>query len=186
MSLELITGPMFSGKTLELIRRLDAAAASGSTVLAAKPALDLDSGFLVSAAGPTWPAHEVDDAFPVGSLAGRADVVGVDEAQFLAAAEVNRLIRAAAGATRVIAAGLDLDFRGSPFRSLGRLAAHARSIVRLTATCTRCGAVATRSQRLVDGAPAPSSAPRIVLGGRELYEPRCVTCHEVPQLSASS
>lgn len=82
------------------------------------------------------------------------------------------------GGVRVIAAGLDLDFRGEPFAVVERLAAHAASVTVLTAVCACCGASATRSQRLLEGRSAASTGPTIQ-HGRSSYEPRCAACHEV-------
>ena len=181
MTLELITGPMFSGKTLELIRRLQIAEADGARVSAGKPSLDLERGWLVSSAGRRWPARPLEGAETILSLVRDNDVFGVDEVQFLGPAEAECLHAAAADGVRVIAAGLDLDFRGVPFPRLERLSRGADSVTRLAATCAQCGAAATRSQRLVAGRPAAFSAPTVVLGGPDLYEPRCPACHEVPQ-----
>lgn len=180
MSLELITGSMFSGKTLELIRRLRDADADGQRVSAGKPSLDLDSGWLVSLAGSRWPAEPLTGCHAIRRVACRVGVLGVDEVQFLSLTEIRCLEEIAADGIRVVAAGLDLDFRGAPFPGVERLVATAQSVTWLTATCTRCGAAATHSQRLLDGRPAPAEAPTILLGGRELYEPRCAACHELP------
>ena len=169
---------MFSGKTLELIRRLQLAAEQGETVAAGKPALELEPDRLVSLAGPSWPASVLDGRDAVGRLVADATVVGVDEVQFLGSEGLRLLERAAADGVRVIAAGLDLDYRGAPFAAPLELAEHATTITRLTATCARCGAEATRSQRLVGGVPAPASGPTILLE-RAAYEPRCASCHEV-------
>jgi thymidine kinase len=179
MTLELITGPMFSGKTLELIRRLRLAAAEGDRVRAGKPAIDGDQGWLTSEAGARWPASTLDGVESIERLAVEASVVGVDEVQFLEAPAIHCLEQLAGEGTRVIAAGLDLDFRGVPFPPVELLAEHADSTTTLAAVCARCGAAATHSQRLVEGDPAPATAPTILVGGHELYEPRCVECHEV-------
>jgi len=179
MTLELITGPMFSGKTSELIRRLRLAAAQGERVCAGKPAIDRDQGWLTSLAGPRLPASTLDDVDAIERLAVGASVVGVDEVQFLDAPAIYCLAQLADEGPRVIAAGLDLDYRGIPFPSVKSLAAQASSITTLTGVCARCGAAATRSQRLLDGQPAASTTPTVLVGGPELYEPRCDECHEV-------
>jgi len=179
MTLELITGPMFSGKTLELIRRLDVAAAEGNRVGAGKPAIDAEQGRLTSLAGPWWPASTLDGVESIERLAVEASVVGVDEVQFLEPPAINCLKQLAEEGTRVITAGLDLDFRGVPFPSVELLAPDADSITTLTAVCVRCGAAATRSQRLFAGQPAAATTPTILVGRHGLYEPRCDECHEV-------
>jgi len=179
MTLELITGPMFSGKTLELIRRLDLAAAEGKRVSAGKPAIDADQGKLASLAGPSWPASTLDGVESIERLAVEASVVGVDEVQFLEPPAIRSLQQLAEEGIRVIAAGLDLDFRGVPFPSVELMVADAGSITTLTAVCVCCGADATRSQRLFDGQPAAATTPTILVGRHGLYEPRCDDCHEV-------
>jgi thymidine kinase len=80
----------------------------------------------------------------------------------------------------VIVAGLDQDFRALPFPAMSRLLSVAEQADKLYAICVRCGAYATRSQRLIDGQPAPFDAPTIVVGGLELYEARCRACFSRP------
>lgn len=179
MPLELIAGPMFSGKTLELILRLRAARERGEDVYAGKPVLDGDRRWLVSAAGPRWPADLVQGVSALRRLGAGATVVGVDEVQFFGAEETAGLVELGGDSLHVIAAGLDLDFRGEPFPSVELLASVATTVTRLTAVCARCGAAATHSQRLLDGRPAPATTPTIMLGGHGLYESRCAACHEV-------
>jgi thymidine kinase len=82
----------------------------------------------------------------------------------------------------VIAAGIDMDFRGEPFGPMPRLLTIAESVDKLYAICVVCGNPATRNQRLVDGKPAPAEAPVIQVGGDESYEARCRRCHEVPSV----
>ena len=81
----------------------------------------------------------------------------------------------------VVATGLDMDFRGEPFGPMPRLLAGADEVVKLRAICARCGRDASRSQRLINGRPAPVSAPTILVGAEESYEARCRHCHEVPE-----
>jgi thymidine kinase len=81
----------------------------------------------------------------------------------------------------VISTGLDMDFRGEPFGPMPALMAEADEVVKLRAICARCGRDASRSQRLIDGRPAPVSAPTILVGAEESYEARCRHCHEVPE-----
>jgi thymidine kinase len=82
---------------------------------------------------------------------------------------------------RVLVAGLDQDFRAMPFPAMARLLAVAEQVDKLYAICVRCGAYATRSQRLIDGRPAPYNAPTIAVGGLELYEARCRACFVKPE-----
>jgi thymidine kinase len=81
---------------------------------------------------------------------------------------------------RVIAAGLDLDFRGEPFGPMPLLLAVAERIDKLQAICVVCGEPASRTQRLINGAPAAYEDPIVLIGASELYEARCRQCHQVP------
>jgi thymidine kinase len=176
---ELIVGPMFSGKTDELIRRLDAAEAAGLRVATAKPSVDhADPGWIVSLTGARREAVSVAAAAGLEALSAGCDVLGVDEIEFFEPAIV-QVVRRLAGRLRVVGAGLDLDFRGEPFGPMPALAAIADEVTVLAATCAVCGDVATRSQRLVGGRPAPRDAPTVQIGGHELYEPRCERHHVV-------
>jgi thymidine kinase len=123
-------------------------------------------------------------AVPVGSvpeLTARAqghDVVGIDEVQFFAASVVAAALALAEGGARVVAAGLDQDFRRLPFGPIPELLAHAEFVDKLQAVCHRCGGPATTTQRLVEGRPAPYAGETVVVGAAEQYEPRCRDCHE--------
>jgi thymidine kinase len=77
-------------------------------------------------------------------------------------------------------AGTDMDFRGRPFGPVPSLLAVAERIDKLHAICVKCGQLATRNQRLIDGRPAPAEGPTIQVGGLESYEARCRVCHVVP------
>jgi len=81
---------------------------------------------------------------------------------------------------RVIVAGTDMEFRGEPFGPIPQLLAIAEKVDKLHAICVKCGDLATRNQRLIDGEPAPAEGPTIHVGGAESYEARCRRCHEVP------
>jgi len=107
------------------------------------------------------------------------DLVAVDEVQFLDPGIVPLAEELADRGIQVILAGLDLDFRGEPFGPMPELLARAELITKLTAVCVRCGAPATRTQRLVDGRPARYGDPVVLVGASERYEARCRACHEV-------
>lgn len=183
-SLEVIVGCMSSGKSEELIRRLKRATIAKQLVIVFKPGLDNRGEKLVIASrdGRLFDAIPIDNPREVfDHLKPEHKVVALDEAQFLpedVMAVVQELI---ARGLRVLAAGLDTDFRGEPFGVVPELMAEADSVTKLTAVCVRCGQPAIRTQRLIAGQPAPYEAPRIVVGGDELYEARCRSCHEVPQ-----
>ena len=110
--------------------------------------------------------------------APRHDVVGIDEVQFFDPIVVDAALSLADAGTRVVAAGLDRDFRRLPFGPMPELLAHAEFVDKLQAVCHRCGGAATTTQRLVDGRPALYSGDTIVVGAAEQYEARCRDCHE--------
>jgi thymidine kinase len=185
--LEVICGPMFSGKTDELIRRLEVAQQAHTVgVGAIKPSVDADPKWLVSLTGARWPATPLQSAREIASFSPHLQCIGVDEAQFFEPEIVLATDILRRRGVRVIVAGLDLDFRSRPFGSMSELAKAADVVTRLTARCQRCGGVATRSQRLVAGRPAPADDPVVQVGGRDLYEPRCVACYIGPEECAKT
>jgi thymidine kinase len=109
------------------------------------------------------------------------DIVAIDEAQFLDEGLVEVVTELAQSGKRVILAGTDTDFRGEPFGPMGTLMCVAEQVDKLRAICVRCGELACRNQRLIDGQPARYDSPTIMVGGRESYEARCRSCHEVPR-----
>ena len=181
-SLTVITGSMFSGKTEELIRRLRRALYARRSVLVFKHALDTRSD-LTEIRSHNGVPHEAIAVSTSGELLEgvepETDVVAVEEAQFFDKGIVDACRRLADAGYGVIVAGLDMDFRGEPFGPMPMLLAEADEVVKLRAICARCGRDASRSQRLLDGKPAPASAPIILVGAQETYEARCRHCHEV-------
>ncbi len=179
--IEVVAGPMFSGKSEELIRRVTRAVIARQPVQVFKPAIDdrYDAVAVASHAGRTLRAEAVAD---IATLRERLDrstrVIAVDEAQFFDADLVPLALELADGGRRVIVAGLDLDFRAVPFGPMPALLAQAEVVEKLTAIC-RCGKAATRTQRLIAGAPAHEDDPVILVGAAESYEPRCRACHVV-------
>ncbi|TBH21483.1 thymidine kinase [Thermus thermamylovorans] len=180
--IEVIAGPMFSGKSEELIRRVRRALIARQRVAVFKPRLDdrYHPRHVVSHDGERVEAIPVAQAAEMAAyLAPLPQVVAVDEVQFLDRGLVPLAEGLAQEGVRVILAGLDLDFRGEPFGVMPELLARAEFVEKLTAICPRCGASATRTQRLVDGRPARYSDPVILVGAEERYEPRCRACHQV-------
>ncbi len=181
-SLTVITGSMFSGKTEELIRRLRRALYARRSVQVFKHALETRSDFTEIRSHNGVP-HEAGAIATSEELLERVeettDVVAVEEAQFFDEGIVDACRRLADSGYEVIVAGLDMDFRGEPFGPMPILLAEADEIVKLRAICARCGRDASRSQRLIDGRPAPASAPTILVGAQETYEARCRQHHEV-------
>ncbi len=178
--LEVICGPMFSGKSEEMIRRLRRAEIAGQRVVIFKPRIDdrYAAEDVVSHAGARMRAVPVASAAELAARAAGHEVVGIDEVQFFDAGIVRTALALADAGLRVIAAGLDQDFRRLPFGPMPELLAHAELVDKLQAVCHRCGGCATTTQRLVDGRPAPYSGDTIVVGAAEQYEARCRDCHE--------
>ena len=178
--LEVICGPMFSGKSEEMIRRLRRAEIAGQRVVILKPQIDdrYDATDVVSHAGARMRAVPIVCAGDVLERAQGFDVVGVDEVQFLDDAIVAHALELAQSGVRVVVAGLDQDFRRLPFGPMPDLLSHAEFVDKLQAVCHRCGGPATTTQRLVDGLPAPYSGETVVVGAAEQYEARCRACHE--------
>jgi len=112
---------------------------------------------------------------------GGADVVAIDEAQFLDSGVVELATSLAERGIRVILAGTDTDFRGEPFGAMPQLMAVADVVDKLHAICVVCGGPASRNQRLIAGKPARWDSPIIMVGGQESYEARCRHCHDVPR-----
>ncbi len=178
----MITGSMFSGKTEELIRRLRRALYTRQSIQAFKHALDTRSG-LTEIRTHNGVLHAAIAVSTSDELLERVesstDVVAVEESQFFDEGIVDVCRGLADAGYDVIVAGLDMDFRGQPFGPMPILLAEADEVVKLRAICARCGRDASRSQRLIDGRPAPVSAPTILVGAQESYEARCRHCHEV-------
>ncbi|MBN2085248.1 MAG: thymidine kinase [Anaerolineales bacterium] len=186
-SLEVITGPMFSGKTDELIRRLRRARIARQKVQVFYPAVDsryAESGFgkVTSHAGAEFDAAPVRAAQDLLRLVeDDTSVMAIDEAQFFDDDILRVVERLVAGGVRVIAAGLDTDFRGEPFGPVPALMAQAERLDKLQAICMQCGEPASRTQRLIGGKPAGAHDPVVVVGAGELYEARCRAHHKVPR-----
>ena len=178
--LEVICGPMFSGKSEEMIRRLRRAEIAGQRVVIFKPRIDdrFDTADVVSHAGLRMRAVPVAGVAELEARAAGHDVVGIDEVQFFDASVVAAALALADAGARVVAAGLDQDFRRLPFGPIPDLLAHAEFVDKLQAVCHRCGGPATTTQRLVDGRPAPYAGETVVVGAAEQYEARCRDCHE--------
>jgi len=181
--IEVVVGPMFSGKSEELIRRVKRALIAGQTVMVFKPRLDdrYHASDVVSHDGKRIEALSVADSSELSRNLPNPlpEVVAVDEAQFFDPGLVKLLLELAQQGVRVIVGGLDMDFRAEPFGIMPELLARAEYVEKLTAVCPVCGAPATRTQRLVNGQPARFDDPVILGGAHEAYEPRCRKCHVV-------
>jgi thymidine kinase len=178
--LEVIFGPMFSGKSEELLRRLRRAEIARQRVVLVKPRVDDRYGVarVVSHGGTRMRAVAVTSPYELMRVADGFDVVGIDEVQFFDESIVAVVERLVASGRRVVAAGLDTDFRHRPFGSVPTLVCIAERVDKLQAVCERCGGAATRTQRLSDDVTAPFGGATIQVGGGELYEARCAACYE--------
>ena len=176
-SLEVICGPMFSGKSEELIRRVTRALIARQKAQVFKPALDdrYEASAIASHSRTRLDAVAVQGSADIRRLLDpQAQVVAVDEAQFLDEGLVDLVEALADGGVRVILAGLDQDFAGRPFGIMPALLARAEFVQKLHAICMVCGAAASRSQRLI------RSGGQVLVGAAEAYEARCRHCHEGP------
>lgn len=183
-SIEVITGSMFSGKTDELIRRLRRARIARQNIQVFKPMID--NRYNVEKV--TSHDGNVFQAVPIASsseiiqrLEAETTVVGIDEAQFFDEGVTAVAQALAHRGIRVIAAGLDMDFRGEPFGPMPVLMAQAERVTKLQAICIVCGEPAYCTQRLVNGQPAHYHDPIVIVGADEMYEARCRECHRVPR-----
>ena len=179
-----IAGCMFCGKTDEMLRLLRRFSIAGRKVVLVKPRLDTrtDAVTVVSRSGAQHQAVSVDHSAEIEAAVADADIVAIEEGQFFDPHLPEAVERLATAGKQVIVTGLDRDFRGVPFGAMPRLLALADQVTKLTAICVVCGEPATRTQRLIDGVPAPADSPLIVIGGLgdETYEARCRLHHEVP------
>lgn len=181
--LEVITGPMFAGKSEELIRRVKTLSYTKMKIIAFKPAIDdrYDKTAIASHDGAKYEAYAIKNAQSILELVKEdTQVVAIDEIQFFDMSIVKICEELADRSIRVIAAGLDLDFKGEPFGPMPELLARAEFVTKLSAVCTVCGCAATRTQRLIDGKPADFNDPIIKVGAKENYEARCRKHHIVP------
>ncbi|MCA2971285.1 MAG: thymidine kinase [Acidobacteriaceae bacterium] len=173
--IEVVCGPMFSGKSEELIRRLRRARIARKRVQVFKPRIDnrYSHEEIVSHADQRMASEVVDGAQDIlGILDWRTQVVGIDEANFMGPALVEIAERLADSGKQVIIAGLDTDYLGRPFPPIPELLARAESITKTLAICMRCGNPAKHTQRLVE------SEDLIVVGATGMYEARCRRCFE--------
>lgn len=170
--IEVICGSMFSGKTEELIRRLNRAKIARQKIQIFKPALDkrYHHENIVSHNDNSIPSVPVSSASAILDLAGNCEVVGLDEAQFFDEQVVDVCDQLANSGKRVIVAGLDMDYLGKPFGCMPQLMALAEYVTKVHAICMVCGEVASHSYRLSE------SNERVLLGETDLYEARCRRC----------
>jgi thymidine kinase len=181
--IEVICGCMYSGKTEELIRRMRQVMIARQPCRVFTPRLDTrySEQHVASHAGARLEAVPVSSIKEVLAGAEEIQVAAIDELHFLEDSPEEILAgcqQLADRGLRVVVAGLDQNYRAEPFDGMMQLMAVAEQVDKLYAICVRCGAYATRSQRLIDGRPAPHGAATLVVGGLDLYEARCRACYE--------
>jgi thymidine kinase len=188
-SVEVVCGPMFAGKTEELLRRIRRLEYAGKDFVIFKPTIDDRYGKdeIVSHNNNKRDAINVKssgdlldyliDNYVIKDL----DAVIVDEAQFFDKGIVKVVDHLADQGIRVIIGGLDRDFKGDPFGPMPYLLAIAENVTKLTAICMVSGEPATRSQRLINGKPATLNDTIVVVGATESYEARSRSNHMVPE-----
>ncbi len=172
--IEVVCGSMFSGKTEELIRRMKRAKFAKQNVEIFKPAIDVrySEEDVVSHEGNAISSTPIDSSASILLMSAGVDVVGIDEAQFFDEHIVEVCNQLANQGTRVIIAGLDLDFKGKPFGPMPALLAIADEVTKVHAICVRCGSLAYVSHRLV------SNDKQVLLGETQEYEPLCRECYK--------
>ena len=175
--IEVVCGSMFSGKTEELIRRLRRATIANQKGIICKPAIDIryDENNIVSHDANTIQSVPVNHSSEILQLAqtAKAEVVGIDEAQFFDAQLPEVCEKLALKGTRVIIAGLDMDYLGKPFGTMPHLLSVAEYITKLHAICMVCGNLASHSYRKL------ANEEQVLLGAKDLYEPRCRICYHL-------
>ncbi len=170
--IEVICGSMFSGKTEELIRRLNRARIARQKVEIFKPAVDIryDKAEVVSHDAKAVSSTPVENATQILFYAQDFEVVGIDEAQFFSEELVSVCNELARNGKRVVVAGLDMDYLGHPFGPIPKLMATAEYVTKVHAICIRCGNLANYSHRTV------KDDKLVVLGETDIYEPLCRRC----------
>lgn len=179
---EVICGPMFSGKTEEIIRRIRRLEYAKKNVLVFKPVIDnrYSVDEIVSHNKTKAKSINISEAKEILDFVQEdTHSVVIDEAQFLDPMIVPVAQHLADRGIRVIIGGLDTDFRGEPFGPMPELLSIAEFVTKLTAICVKSGQPATRTQRLINGKPTSYHDPVVLVGASESYEPRARDYHEV-------
>lgn len=181
--IEVISGCMFAGKTEELIRRINVLSYAKKKIKVFKPCIDnrYSDTEIVSHSGAHIPCVTIKHSKEIlKHIDEDVEVIAIDEVQFFDNDVIDICEYLADKGVRVMVAGLDKDFRGEPFGVMPELLTRAEFVTKLTAVCAKCGAPATRTQRIVDGIPASFEQDIVLVGAKENYEPRCRHCHEIP------
>ncbi len=172
--LEVICGPMFSGKSEELIRRVRRSQIAKQKIQVFKPSLDdrYSKYHIQSHTDLSIEAYPVKDSGELfNSIKDSTKVIAIDEVQFFDEGIIEVILRLIKRSVRVIVAGLDLDYKGDPFGPMPQLLALADEVTKVHAICTICGESATRTERIV------LSEDLVLLGEKNHYEARCKAHH---------
>jgi len=179
---EVITGPMFAGKTEELIRRVKRMDYAKKNYIIFKPVIDnrYSVDEVVSHSKKKAAAINIQHGSEIKRhLKKNTQAIVIDEVQFFDESLIDYVQGFADDGYRVICAGLDTDFKAEPFIVTSKLLGIAEDVTKLNAICMKCGGLATRTQRIIDGLPAYYDDPVILVGANDSYEARCRSCHEV-------
>ena len=180
--IEVICGPMFAGKTEELIRRTTRLEYAKKKYVVFKPTIDDRYSTCEIVSHSKYKKNAINISKPKEMykyITNDTYAVIIDEIQFFSKDILPMIEEWADQGKRVICAGLDCDFKGEPFGIIPDLLALAEDITKLTAICTVCGEPATRTQRIINGEPAYATDPIVLVGATESYEARCRACHTV-------
>lgn len=190
--MEIVVGPMFSGKSEELIRRVKRAVIANREVMVFKPQIDnrYSKEDVASHSGQIIKAYPVRDSKQLEKLYierktglekenKNITIVAIDEVQFFDKDIIKTVEKLVTQGVLVIMSGLDQDFKGEPFPITAELMARSEFVTKLHSVCMKCGRPAVKSQRIIDGKPARVDDPIIKIGAKESYEPRCRSCHIV-------
>jgi thymidine kinase len=171
--IEVICGSMFSGKTEELIRRLKRVKIANLKVEIFKPTIDVryDEVKIVSHDTNAIQSTPIDNSQKILLMSQEVDVIGIDEAQFFDEQLPMVCDELAKQGVRVIVAGLDMDYLGNPFGPMPAILAKADYVTKVHAICVQCGNIANYSYRKIP------NEDQIMLGARDVYEPRCRVCY---------
>lgn len=187
--IEVIAGVMFSGKSEELMRRVRRATIARKRVQVFKSRLDARYAGIYAISshdGRNTTAIPADSSAQIAQqLDPTANVIAIDEAQFLDDGIIDLATSLATRGRRIILAGIDTDFRGEPFGPMPHLMAVAEVVDKLHAICVLCGGPASRNQRLIEGLPAPYNSPQVMVGSTDSYEARCRMCFAMPRKDES-
>lgn len=181
--IEVIVGPMFAGKTEELIRRVKRAEIAEQNVIVFKHIIDdrySKENQVITHNGVKYKCILVGKSDEILDYINKdTDIVAIDEAQFFDD-DIPKIVEILVEkGIRVICSGLDMDFKKEPFLNMAKIMAMADNVQKLTAICFKCKGEANLTQRLINGKPAKHSDPVIMVGGKETYEARCRKCHKI-------